>query len=170
MRVYWKCQLGPVLPRSVPAILRRCGSSPTILAWAPISRFARARSSSLVSAGSGNSTTSCSLIGERDGSLSLGWRDRASGLRDASLEELRAMAYVITEPCVSVKDASCVDVCPVDCIYTTDADNMYYIHPDECIDCGACESVCPVSAIFPEDAVPDKWKNYTEINKNYFNK
>jgi len=30
--------------------------------------------------------------------------------------------------------------------------------------------LCPVSAIFPEDAVPDKWKNYIEINKNYFNK
>ena len=80
------------------------------------------------------------------------------------------MAYVITEPCIDVKDASCLDVCPVDCIYTTDADNMYFIHPDECIDCGACESVCPVSAIFPEDAVPDKWKNYVEINKVYFNK
>ncbi len=75
------------------------------------------------------------------------------------------MAYVITEPCIGVKDASCLDVCPVDCIYTTDADNMYFIHPDECIDCGACESVCPVSAIFPEDAVPDKWKNYTEIKR-----
>ena len=57
------------------------------------------------------------------------------------------MAYVITEPCIDLKDASCVDVCPVDCIYTTDADNMYFIHPDECIDCGACESVCPVSAL-----------------------
>ncbi len=72
------------------------------------------------------------------------------------------MAYVITEPCIGVKDASCLDVCPVDCIYSTDADTMYFIHPDECIDCGACESVCPVSAIFPEDAVPDKWKSYTE--------
>jgi len=80
------------------------------------------------------------------------------------------LTYVITEPCIDLKDASCVDVCPVDCIYTTDADNMYFIHPDECIDCGACESVCPVSAIFPEDAVPDKWKNYTEMNKAYFNK
>jgi ferredoxin len=80
------------------------------------------------------------------------------------------MAYVITEPCIDLKDASCVDVCPVDCIYTTDADNMYYIHPDECIDCGACESVCPVSAIFPEDAVPDKWKHFIESNKVYFNK
>lgn len=80
------------------------------------------------------------------------------------------LTYVITEPCITVKDASCVDVCPVDCIYATDADNMYFIHPDECIDCGACESVCPVSAIFPEDAVPEKWKNFIEVNKNYFNK
>jgi len=80
------------------------------------------------------------------------------------------VTYVITEPCIGVKDASCLDVCPVDCIYSTDADNMYFIHPDECIDCGACESVCPVSAIFPEDAVPEKWKSYTELNKNYFNK
>ena len=77
------------------------------------------------------------------------------------------MAYGITEPCIGVKDASCLDVCPVDCIYSTDADTMYFIHPDECIDCGACESVCPVSAIFPEDAVPDKWKSYTEMNKVY---
>src|SRR5260370_33598450 len=80
------------------------------------------------------------------------------------------MAYVITEPCIGVKDASCLDVCPVDCIYSTDADTMYFIHPDECIDCGACASVCPVSAIFPEDAVPDKWKSYTEMNQVYFNK
>ncbi|MEP7041053.1 MAG: ferredoxin, partial [Chloroflexota bacterium] len=28
------------------------------------------------------------------------------------------MTYVIAEPCIGVKDASCVDVCPVDCIHT----------------------------------------------------
>ena len=78
------------------------------------------------------------------------------------------MTYVIVEACIGVKDRACVDVCPVDCIY--EGEDQLYIHPDECIDCGACESVCPVSAIFPEDAVPDKWKNYTEINKVYFNK
>ena len=27
------------------------------------------------------------------------------------------MGYIITEPCVGVCDTSCVDVCPVDCIY-----------------------------------------------------
>jgi ferredoxin len=80
------------------------------------------------------------------------------------------MAYIITQPCIGVKDASCVDVCPVDCIHSTDADDMYYINPDECIDCGACESACPVSAIFPEDAVPDQWKDFTAKNAAYFSK
>ena len=40
------------------------------------------------------------------------------------------MTYIIAEPCVAVKDAACVDVCPVDCIYTDDDDDMYYIHPE----------------------------------------
>lgn len=78
------------------------------------------------------------------------------------------MTYIITEPCVDVKDASCVDVCPVDCIATTDNDPMYYINPDECIDCAACEPVCPVAAIFPEDQVPDKWRDYIVKNYQYF--
>ncbi len=34
---------------------------------------------------------------------------------------------------------------------------MLYIHPDECVDCGACEPVCPVEAIYYEDDVPDQW-------------
>ncbi|MGH7588067.1 MAG: ferredoxin, partial [Gemmatimonadota bacterium] len=38
------------------------------------------------------------------------------------------MTYVITQPCIGVKDASCVEVCPVDCIY--EGQDMYYIHPD----------------------------------------
>ena len=78
------------------------------------------------------------------------------------------MTYVIVEPCVGVKDSACVDVCPVDCIYTTDEEKMYFIQPDECIDCAACEPVCPVTAIFAADAVPDQWKNYTAINKDFF--
>src|SRR5437879_11200725 len=131
----------------------------------PISILAVSLSSAMTSAGSRNSAIS--LLTSRDDRLR---NQRATSSTCTERENESQMAYVITEPCVNVKDASCVDVCPVDCIYTTDADNMYYIHPDECIDCGACESVCPVSAIFPEDAVPDKWKNYIEINKVYFNK
>ena len=37
------------------------------------------------------------------------------------------MTYVITEPCIGVKDASCVDVCPVDCIHATD-DDAHVLH------------------------------------------
>ncbi|MBI3287005.1 MAG: ferredoxin family protein [Chloroflexi bacterium] len=72
------------------------------------------------------------------------------------------MAYVIAEPCIGVKDKSCVEVCPVDCIYETE--DQYYIHPDECIDCGACEPVCPVEAIFEVSAVPEKWQSFTLKN------
>jgi NAD-dependent dihydropyrimidine dehydrogenase PreA subunit len=78
------------------------------------------------------------------------------------------MTYVITEPCIGVKDASCVDVCPVDCIHTTDEAEQYYIDPDTCIDCAACESVCPVTAIFFEDDVPEEWKSYTQKNADWF--
>ena len=78
------------------------------------------------------------------------------------------MAFIICEPCVDVRDQACVEACPVDCIYGNETDKMLYIHPDECIDCGACEPVCPVTAIFPEDQVPEKWNQYIEINKSYF--
>ena len=27
------------------------------------------------------------------------------------------MTFIITEPCLSVKDTACVDSCPVDCIH-----------------------------------------------------
>lgn len=76
------------------------------------------------------------------------------------------MAYVIAEPCIGVKDKTCVEVCPVDCIY--EGPEMLYIHPEDCIDCGACESVCPVTAIFEEDDVPEEWRDYVEINKQFF--
>lgn len=80
------------------------------------------------------------------------------------------MTYIIAEPCVDVKDAACVDVCPVDCIYTNDEDNMYYIEPDECIDCAACEPVCPVNAIFADEDTPEHWDSYIDLNYEYFGK
>ena len=78
------------------------------------------------------------------------------------------MPYIITEPCIDVKDASCVDVCPVDCIHSTDDDRQYFINPDQCIDCAACELACPVTAIFHEDDVPSEWIGYIAINRDYF--
>ena len=79
------------------------------------------------------------------------------------------MTYVITEPCIDILDKSCVDVCPVDCIYFDEGeDRQLYIHPEECIDCGACEPVCPVEVIFEESAVPEKWRVFIEINALWF--
>ncbi len=80
------------------------------------------------------------------------------------------MAYVITQPCIDVKDKSCIDVCPVSCIYieSDDLDRKLYIHPDECIDCGACEPECPVTAIFPEEDVPQQLKQYVQLNRDVF--
>ena len=76
------------------------------------------------------------------------------------------MPYIITEACVGTKDKACVDVCPVDCIY--EGEQQLYIHPDECIDCGACEPECPVTAIFPEEDVPGNMKQYVQINREVF--
>ncbi|HEY1570151.1 MAG TPA: ferredoxin [Pseudonocardiaceae bacterium] len=55
------------------------------------------------------------------------------------------MPYFIAGDCLDVLDRSCVEECPVDCIY--EGDRKMYINPRECIDCGACEPVCPVEAI-----------------------
>ena len=76
------------------------------------------------------------------------------------------MTYVIAEPCVDLKDKACIEECPVDCIY--EGKRSLYIHPDECVDCGACEPVCPVEAIFYEDDTPAQWKDYYRANVDFF--
>lgn len=78
------------------------------------------------------------------------------------------MPHVIGQPCIGVKDAACVDVCPVDCIHSTDDDEMYFIDPEECIDCGACLPCCPVEAIFTDDDPPTGQEQFIQINQDYF--
>ena len=82
------------------------------------------------------------------------------------------MAFAITQTCCA--DASCVTVCPVNCIHpppdepdfaTTD---MLYVDPRACIDCGACADACPVDAIFPVDALTAPLRPYAEINAGYY--
>lgn len=76
------------------------------------------------------------------------------------------MTYVIGLPCVDIKDRSCVDECPVDCIY--EGGRSLYIQPDECVDCGACEPVCPVEAIYYEDDLPDESEVFLDDNAAFF--
>lgn len=82
------------------------------------------------------------------------------------LQKGPTVTYVIAEPCVDLKDKSCIDECPVDCIY--EGERMLYIQPDECVDCGACEPVCPVEAITYEDDTPEQWAHYYDVNVNFF--
>jgi NAD-dependent dihydropyrimidine dehydrogenase PreA subunit len=72
------------------------------------------------------------------------------------------VTHVVTDPCIASKDQSCVEVCPVDCIY--EAAEMLVIHPGECIDCGACIPECPVEAIYAEDDLPPEAQPYLAIN------
>ena len=82
------------------------------------------------------------------------------------------MTYVITGSCI--KDDSCIEVCPVDCIHPKPGDpdfesaEQLYIDPVECIDCDACVEACPVDAIFAEDQLPEEWLRFTQINADYF--
>lgn len=82
------------------------------------------------------------------------------------------MAYVITQNCC--KDASCVPVCPVDCIRPTGGSaaftgaQMLYIDPEACIDCGACMEECPVDAIHFDEDLPATLERFKDINAAYF--
>ena len=84
------------------------------------------------------------------------------------------MPHVIAEPCIGTKDTACVAVCPVDCIHPRKDEaefaqtTMLYIHPEECIDCGACVPACPVAAIYESvDATPSHQKDLIEANAVY---
>lgn len=63
------------------------------------------------------------------------------------------MTFVIGSECIDLLDGSCMDVCPVDCIYT--GLRKSYINPNECINCGACVDVCPVDAVSSDQKVGD---------------
>jgi NAD-dependent dihydropyrimidine dehydrogenase PreA subunit len=84
------------------------------------------------------------------------------------------LPYVIAEPCIGNKDASCTEVCPVDCIKPLRDDpdfatvEQLYIDPEECIDCDACVDACPVDATFAGDRLPERWEAYREVNRSYF--
>lgn len=82
------------------------------------------------------------------------------------------MAHVVTQPCCN--DASCVAVCPVDCIHPTPRERalvrteMLFIDPATCIDCGACVDECPVDAIVPPEDITAATRPFVEMNAAYF--
>lgn len=76
------------------------------------------------------------------------------------------MPYFIASPCIDVMDKSCIEECPVDCIY--EGDRKLYINPGECIDCGACEPACPETAIFVDFKAPAGAARFVEDNRGFF--
>ncbi|GHF51739.1 ferredoxin--NADP(+) reductase [Kitasatospora xanthocidica] len=82
------------------------------------------------------------------------------------------MAYAITQTCCN--DASCVSVCPVNCIHPTPDEpefgttDMLYIDPQACIDCGACADACPVDAVFPVDRLRGPDTVFGDLNRDWF--
>ena len=90
------------------------------------------------------------------------------------------MAFVICQPCIDTAKTSCekvcVEVCPVKCVYAPEQtalpaaarQPLLYIHPYECVHCGACAPVCPAEAIFAEEDVPAKWEGYIETHIEAF--
>ncbi|MFF9642507.1 4Fe-4S binding protein [Kitasatospora aureofaciens] len=82
------------------------------------------------------------------------------------------MAYAITRTCCN--DASCVSVCPVNCIHPTPEEpefgttDMLYIDPQACIDCGACADACPVDAVYPVDRLRGPDVAFGDLNRDWY--
>lgn len=82
------------------------------------------------------------------------------------------MAFAITQTCCN--DATCVAVCPVNCIHPTPDEpdfgttDMLYVDPRACIDCGACADACPVDAIFPVADLTASLQPYAEVNAAFY--
>jgi ferredoxin len=99
-------------------------------------------------------------------------RATAGGTAESGRRSLGLVTYVIAGSCI--KDDSCIEVCPVDCIHPKPGDpdfedaEQLYIDPEVCIDCDACVEACPVDAIFPEDLTPDKFAYALDLNAEFF--
>ncbi len=82
------------------------------------------------------------------------------------------MAFAITQNCCA--DATCVTVCPVNCIHPTPDEpdfgttDMLYVDPRSCINCGACADACPVDAVLPISSLTGPDRVYAEINASWF--
>jgi ferredoxin len=95
-----------------------------------------------------------------------------AGREGRSRRSLFGVTYVIAGSCI--KDDSCIEVCPVDCIHPKpgapdfETAEQLYIDPAVCIDCDACVEACPVDAIFAQFELPAKFSYALELNAEFF--
>jgi ferredoxin--NADP+ reductase len=82
------------------------------------------------------------------------------------------MTFTITQGCCH--DASCLAVCPVNCIHPTRDEpefgtvEMLYVDERSCIDCGACADACPVDAVTFAPRLRGDQRRYVEINAAFY--
>ena len=72
------------------------------------------------------------------------------------------MTFIVIDNCKDCRFTDCVAVCPVDCFHSDN--DMLYIDPEECIDCGACVPEWPGEAIYEESQVPEDKVEWIAIN------
>ena len=72
------------------------------------------------------------------------------------------MPHIVTDNCHKCRFTECVTVCPVECFHFDD--EMTYIDPDACIDCGGCIPMCPVHAIYDALDIPEDMTAWIDIN------
>lgn len=72
------------------------------------------------------------------------------------------MTFVVTKPCFGCQHRKCLTVCPCESFH--EGEQMLYINPESCIDCGACAPECPEEAIYPDSEVPEEWQAFIQLN------
>ncbi len=72
------------------------------------------------------------------------------------------MTVVVTDNCERCRFTECVTVCPVSCFHADE--QMVFVDPGTCVDCGACVPVCPVQAIYFEHDLPKGQVHWLGIN------
>jgi ferredoxin len=73
------------------------------------------------------------------------------------------MTTLVTDNCQRCRFTECVTSCPVSAFRASE--EMLFIDPDVCVDCGACIPKCPVQAIYEDLDLPDELNEWIDINE-----
>lgn len=74
------------------------------------------------------------------------------------------MTTLVTDNCQRCRFTECVTSCPVSAFHA--GEDMLFINPDVCVDCGACIPKCPVQAIYEDLDLPDESEGWIDINES----
>lgn len=61
-----------------------------------------------------------------------------------------------------------MEVCPEFCIFSEDVDDISFIDPNRCTDCGVCKEACAMGAIFRDVSVPKASVEFIALGEYWF--